>query len=199
MRLTNPHTILALLPTLAIAQLIVLPINRHPATPDLPAQDDTILQHPIMPDTTTSQTSGPALGPGEGSVMLSDVMGRDRSINMFASFTRNVASIAARLDSSSQNSTVLAPLNSAIEGLPRKPWEDPADYDKYGAQAYEGSGGEDRAQENIKRFVEAHVVPVSPWKEGEKVVPIGGGKEIWWEEKDGKKRVSLLLLLKSGA
>lgn len=189
MRLTILHSIITLLPTFAIAQLIVLPINRHPAVPDIPASDDSIKQHPIMPDTTTTQSSGPAFGPGEGSVMLSDVMGRDRSINMFASFCREVSSIATRLDASSQNSTVLAPLNSAVEALPRKPWENPEDYDKYGTQAYDGSGGQKRAQDNMKKFVEMHIVPVSPWKEGEKVVPVGGGAEVWWEEKDGKKRI----------
>lgn len=73
--------------------------------------------------------------------------------------------------------------------LPRKPWEDPKDYDKLGADAYEGVPGEERAQKNLKRFVEAHVVPVSPWKEGEKVDTLTGGK-VWWENKDGVKIVS---------
>lgn len=77
-------------------------------------------------------------------------------------------------------------------GLPRKPWEDPEDYDKLGADAYEGPEGEGRAQNNLRRFVEAHVVPVSPWKEGEKVKTLAGG-EVWWEGKDGVKYVSFSL------
>lgn len=59
-----------------------------------------------------------------------------------------------------------------------------------GAEAYEGSEGEDRAHRNLRRFTEAHVVPVSPWKEGERVKTIAGN-EVWWEEKGGKRRVCL--------
>ncbi len=31
-------------------------------------------------------------------------------------------------------------------------------------------------------------MPVSPWKEGEKVRTVGGG-EVWWEEREGGKMV----------
>ncbi len=31
-------------------------------------------------------------------------------------------------------------------------------------------------------------MPVSPWKEGEKVRTVGGG-EVWWEEREGGKIV----------
>lgn len=133
-----------------------------------------------MPDATT------AGGPGKGNVLLSDMMGRDRSVNAFAGFARDVAGVAARLDSASDNSTVLAPLNSALDALPGKPWEDPRDYSALGAGVYEGDEGRDRARRNIRRFVEAHVVPRSPWPEGEKARSLlDGDKEIWWERKDG--------------
>jgi hypothetical protein len=118
-------------------------------------------------------------------------MGRDRSINIFAGFARDVASISNRLDSSSDNSTVLAPLNSAVEKLPGKPWEDPNDYNALGANAYEGEDGQDRARRNLRRFVEAHIVPRSPWPEKEKAKSLlDGDREIWWEMKDGSKVVS---------
>lgn len=123
-------------------------------------------------------------------VILSDVIGKQRSINIFASFTRDNEAISRRLDDNGQNTTVLAPLNSQIEKLPRKPWEDPQDYEVLGENAYEGEGGEDRAQRNLRRFVEAHIIPLSPWKEGEKVESLGGG-EVWWEEKEGQKLVSV--------
>ena len=99
------------------------------------------------------------------------------------------------LASTSQNLTVLAPQDSAIKRLSHKPWEDPADYDKFGTEAaYAGQEGVDRAQENLKRFVEAHVVAASPWKEGEKVRRVSGeGGEVWWENKDGKMLVSSCL------
>lgn len=129
-------------------------------------------------------------GPGEGSVMLSDVMGRDRSINIFAGFTRDIESVSRRLDDADMNTTVLAPLNSAIVALPRKPWEDPDDYDEHGPGAYDGQDGQDRAHANLARFTEAHIVPASPWKERQKIRPLADGDiEVWWEVKDGKKLV----------
>lgn len=143
----------------------------------------------IPPSGSDRDDSDAPVSAGPGSVMLSDVMGRDRSINIFAGFTRDIESVANRLDDPGKNTTVLAPLNSAIEKLPRKPWEDPKDYDALGADAYEGEDGQERAQRNLRRFVEAHIVPASPWKEREKVRPVGDDREIWWEEKDGKRVV----------
>ncbi len=127
-------------------------------------------------------------------MILSDVIGRDRSINIFAGFTRDFANISQRFENSSLNTTILAPVNSAIMALPRKPWEDPEDYDRLGSEAYEGEQGQERAQRNMRKFVEAHVVPSSPWKEGEKVQTLAGGV-VWWESKNGVTIVWRRLLL----
>ncbi|KAI1076147.1 hypothetical protein F5B20DRAFT_584496 [Whalleya microplaca] len=169
-----------------IAQLVIpydgIRPNSHDQTP--------LIMDPVgpaLPPSPPSDGKPPQAPPAQGGVLISDVMGRDRSINIFAGFTRDVASISGRLDDSSKNSTVLAPLNSAVEKLPRKPWEDPREYDTFGANAYEGEDGQDRAQRNLQRFVEAHVVPASPWQEGEKVKPLYGDRDIWWEMKDGVK------------
>ena len=125
---------------------------------------------------------------GAGDVIISDVIGKERIINIFAGFTRDIDTISRRLDDNTQNTTVLAPLNSEIQRLPRKPWEDPKDYKALGENAYDGQDGEDRAHRNLRRFVEAHIIPVSPWKEGDKVESLGGGK-VWWESKEDTKRV----------
>lgn len=105
-------------------------------------------------------------------------------------FPGDVDSVSKRLEDQSQRTTVLAPLNSQLQKLPRKPWEDPEDYETLGAEAYEGNDGEKRATRNLRRFVEAHTIPASPWKEGEKVDSMRGEK-VWWESKDGKKVVSV--------
>lgn len=128
---------------------------------------------------------------GSGAVTISDVLGRERNINIFAGFTRDIESVSRRLEAGSHNTTLLAPLNSAITRLPRKPWEDPQDYAALGQNAYDGQSGEDRAHRNLRRFVEAHVVPESPWAKGQKVQTLGGDT-VWWEEKDGKKLASLI-------
>lgn len=153
----------------------------------------SLKQHPIMDNTNTpgiqlppsSDNSQPPPGP-KGDLIISDVIGNTRQINIFAGFTRDIDSVSSRLDSSSSNSTILAPLNSAISALPRKPWEDPREYAALGANAYEGKDGEDRAHRNLRRFTESHIVPESPWKQGDKVKSLGGAT-VWWEVKDDGK------------
>lgn len=171
----------------ALGQLLISDLLNRVARPFSPwSQQARISNVPdiVMPP-TTGDTGAPDSSDG---VIISDVMGRDRVINIFAGFTRDIDNVAKRLDDNGMNTTVLAPLNSEIQKLPRKPWEDPEDYNAFGANAYGGSKGEDRAHRNLRRFVEAHVVPVSPWKEGEKVNSAGGG-QLWWESKDGVKIV----------
>lgn len=116
-------------------------------------------------------------------LIVSDLLVKTRKINIFASLTRDFQPIASRLNDQAQNTTVLAPLNSAINALPRKPWEDPEDYERLGeAHAYTGADGQERAKRNLQRFVEAHLVPVSPWREGQEVETVGGGKVRWVKE-----------------
>lgn len=171
------------------------------------------LQIPIMPldvpGILMPGSSGESNKAGSDELSISDVIGKERIINIFAGFTREITrtssmhppflttrigdieSISKRLDDSSKNTTVLAPLNSGLQRLPRKPWEDPEDHNTLGAGAYKGEEGEDRAYQNLRRFVEAHIVPVSPWQEGEKVQTVGGGM-VWWEHKDGLKMVRVV-------
>ncbi|CAK4031976.1 Hypothetical predicted protein [Lecanosticta acicola] len=132
-----------------------------------------------MADTSPSPSSS-------SSIILSDILGTQKSINIFSNLCNSISTVSSRLDTSSANTTLLAPLNGAIASLPRKPWEDPHDYNALGSAAYAGQEGEDRAQRNLRRFVEAHVVPWSPWREGERVQTMGGGT-VWWEVKDGRQ------------
>lgn len=117
--------------------------------------------------------------------IITDVLPKTKGINIFAQLTRDFDPIASRLNDPSKNFTVLAPRNSAIQALPRKPWESPEDYSKFGGvEAYEGEEGQDRAKRNLHRFVEAHLIPASPWKEGEEVETLGGEKLKWTKEGD---------------
>ena len=158
-------------------------------------------QRPLKDIPTTSSNKihnnlGPAMPPSDpnsnpnsqppadsNTVILSDVLGRDRSINVFAGFTRDFAHLSRRFEDRARNTTVLAPVNSAIMGLPRKPWEGPDEGMGMGNRDGKGGEGEgmEEAQKNLRRFVEAHVVPVSPWEEGVKVATLGGRGEVWWE------------------
>jgi hypothetical protein len=117
---------------------------------------------------------------------ISDILPSTRKINIFASLTRDISSVSSRLESTatSQNTTLLAPLNSAMQSLPRKPWEDRPG-DEQPAALY----NEDKAAENLKRFVEEHVIPMSPWEEGKQnKIKTLGGRELWWE-RDGEKKI----------
>lgn len=168
--------------------LLVLPFQSKPTPARFAANErqEAIMNPGIQLPTKEGEDEGPpSSSPPNGDVTLADVIGSQRSINVFASFTRDIASVSSRLESAGLNTTVLAPTNSALSALPRKPWEDPEDYAKLGAEAYSGKDGEDRAHSNLRRFTEAHVVFASPWKEGEKAERMGGG-ELWWESKDGK-------------
>ncbi|KAH9894605.1 hypothetical protein F4778DRAFT_282307 [Xylariomycetidae sp. FL2044] len=196
---------LCILTATAAAQLVALPYgirskSQSQSQPLPQPQPQKPLMDPVgpaLPPDPTEPNKQPQQQPQQppppqGGVLISDVMGRDRSINIFAGLTRDVASISWRLDSSGQNSTVLAPLNSAVERLPRKPWEDPKDYEAFGADVYEGGDGQDRAHRNLQRFVEAHVVPASPWEEREKVKSLlDGDREIWWEMRDNGVKMIL--------
>ncbi|KAK3187497.1 hypothetical protein K4F52_003846 [Lecanicillium sp. MT-2017a] len=143
-------------------------------------------QLPVMPP-GQNPGSGPSFSdhPVQPKVRLGDTLGSNRALTTFSSLARKEESIESLLVSTTDNTTVLAPVNSAVEALPRKPWEDPRDVQAYGAQAYDGSGGKDRADQNLRRFVEAHLVTRSPWRKDTKAKTVGG-REIWWEEKDGK-------------
>ncbi|EFX00891.1 fas1 domain containing protein [Grosmannia clavigera kw1407] len=178
----------------AVSQLVVLqqppqgedrPLPKEGSRPEKKQQQPIVM--PVMPPGTGAGSGHePGRHAAVGTVMLSDVLGRDRSINVFAGFTRDFSVITNRFDDVTQNTTILAPLNSAIEKLPRKPWEDPEDYRTHGAAVYEGGDGQERAKRNLQRFVEAHIVPVSPWPENYKTLAVAGGEEIWWEKgKDG--------------
>ncbi|KAK1072812.1 hypothetical protein LTR74_002327 [Friedmanniomyces endolithicus] len=179
----RPYFLAASLVTSAVllvpASAQILPFFTKPST----ARQPSLEQRPIMNANTPSPQTPPS--PAQAAVILSDVIGNSRQTNIFAGFTRDISSVATRLDASLLNTTVLAPANTAISALPRKPWEDPKDYAEMGAAAYEGLSGSDRAGSNLRRFVEAHMVPVSPWGEGEKVKTLAG-TEVWWESRGGK-------------
>lgn len=157
-----------------------------------PSSSSAINQKPISPQPklpTMPEPTPQTAGTTDDTIILSDVLALSRSINIFAGFTRDFSTITSRFEDSNTNTTILAPLNSAIMALPRKPWEDPEEYEELGAEAYEGETGEGRAKDDVRRFVENHVVGVSPWREGEKVETLSG-ESVWWEEREGRKMVS---------
>ncbi|KAI8685037.1 FAS1 domain-containing protein [Fusarium keratoplasticum] len=164
-------------PLLALSTLLTLSTSSQVPLGDV-KPDLHRLHLPVMPAAPLNQPS----------IALADILGTQRSLTSFSSFARMDPATEERLSDLGTNTTVLAPLNSAVDALPRKPWEQPGDYAALGADAYEGDKGQDRARTNMRKFVEAHLVPESPWGENDKVKTVGG-KEVWWVEKDGKRVV----------
>jgi len=139
----------------------------------------------------------PHEGDGRAAPMLSDIIPIDRAISIFSGLTRSVEEIGARLEDEHMNTTVLAPKNSVITNLPKKPWEDSHDGEEASSRGtvseelYRGESGEDRAASNLRRFVEAHLIGISPWQKGKaNQVKTLQGKTIWWEEEGGLRKVS---------
>ncbi|KIW41948.1 uncharacterized protein PV06_05542 [Exophiala oligosperma] len=163
---------------------------------DLQTQDHQVQvspqqqQIPMNPGPFQPPEDPPSTGdsgdPSDSTLSISDILPQTRKINIFASLTRDISSVTGRLESTkpSDNTTLLAPLNSAMQALPRKPWEDRPGDDS-GVSA---ARNEDKAAQNLARFVEEHVVPTSPWKEGHaNKIKTLGGQELWWEQQDGHK------------
>ncbi|KAI1907600.1 hypothetical protein LOZ61_006018 [Ophidiomyces ophidiicola] len=132
------------------------------------------------------------------SAVLSDVLNNARNINTFSSATREFQSLSTRLDDQSLSTTILAPTNIAIEKLPNKPWEKRDDYSSFGIHnGYVGKQGEKRANENLKKFVKAHIIPGTFTKE-QKASTLAG-QEIYWDKcDDGGTRVCVLWVFGSG-
>ncbi|CAO2656944.1 Nn.00g057470.m01.CDS01 [Neocucurbitaria sp. VM-36] len=152
--------------------------------------DSIVKAYNILTEQTPLQeyNMGQPEGQVSAGVIISDVIGKTQNIAIFSGLTRDIDAVSGRLDDASQNATVLAPDNSVMRNLKRKPWEEPEDYKSFGANAYDGSSGEDRARKNLERFVQRHIVPESPWEEGKKVKTLAGN-EVWWESKDGQKKI----------
>lgn len=175
---------------LALTDFSLLRFNKHRGA-DSQQRLAIMSNDPNMPPSAQDNPNDASSFSFFHTTVMSDVVGKTRSINIFGSLTRDIAAVANRLSSKSSNTTLLAPINSAIEALPRKPWEDP-----HGTTVYEGDDGKDKAQENLTKFVQSHIVPVSPWEEGQKVKTLAG-QEIWWTTEGDKKMVSLFLLVKA--
>ena len=143
---------------------------------------------PVQPPGTGDNKPSTDDNDPQSDLTISDILPLSRSINIFAQLTRDIASVTTRLSTLAvgSNTTLLAPLNSAMQDLPRKPWEDrPGDSSGVSAQH-----NEEKAAENLTRFVEMHIVPESPWVEGQEgKIKTVGGSEVWWEKQDGKRIV----------
>ncbi|KAK9453863.1 hypothetical protein V1511DRAFT_45433 [Dipodascopsis uninucleata] len=144
---------------------------------------DKMSQRPVLYGETDENVLS-----AEGSnvkILMTDALGVDRDISIFAGLVRQVESLMYRLQDRDAETMVLAPSNHAMQNLPRKPWES-AD------QSESGDPMEDerRAMANIEKFVLSHVVYGQGLeKPGEKKKCGAGISDIWYNEDHGEKVV----------
>src|SRR5205085_9366087 len=85
---------------------------------------------------------------------------------------------ASRLADESINSTLLVPRNSALQTLPRKPWEDKNEKDGLRRDGKEDlvwdKEVEDKARKNVEDFVAGHVITRYPIEEAKKLDTLSG-------------------------
>ncbi|KAK9385225.1 hypothetical protein V1515DRAFT_574849 [Lipomyces mesembrius] len=110
-------------------------------------------------------------------LLMTDALGIDRGISIFASLVRQVEGLMWRLQDRSKDTLVLAPTNEAMQGLKRKPWED-----EETTEHNDPIDEERRAMENIARFVLSHVVNDYGFDApGEKKKCGAGVSDLWYE------------------
>ncbi|KAF2403723.1 FAS1 domain-containing protein precursor [Trichodelitschia bisporula] len=122
----------------------------------------------------------------QAGLTIFDTVTRHQNIAIFSELCREVDSVTDSLQDSKQKLTVLAPDNDQLEKLSRKPWESSDDYSTFGADAYGGQEGTKRAHNNLRRFVQFHIIAQSPWEEGKKVQTLAGTTLVY-ETKSGMK------------
>ncbi|KAK7204970.1 hypothetical protein BZA70DRAFT_278772 [Myxozyma melibiosi] len=114
-------------------------------------------------------------------LLLTDAMGVNRDISIFAGLTRQTENLMYRLQDPALDTLVLAPTNGVMQNLPRKPWEDAPDADPISPNAGP-HGDERRALENIEKFVLSHVVfGYSFQQPGHKSKCGSGLSDLWYE------------------
>jgi hypothetical protein len=130
---------------------------------------------------------------------LGELLPRFDSIQIFAGLVRDVSTASALLSIEHKKPNepfvfVLAPSNSALQALPQKPWENKSDYEAHGASAYSGDVGSQRADDNLRQFVERHLVTLGPgnhaWAAGEHGKrKTTAGTDIWYESHGEAKTI----------
>ncbi|KOS21581.1 FAS1 domain-containing protein [Escovopsis weberi] len=210
----------SILSSLPIALLSIPSVAAYPPPAQIPLPPIAMPSPPKPVDTHTHIP--PQV---QHSVSLADILGTHRALTTFFALSRQTRALEDLLAASAASSppaadstndryaaalaagtavVVLAPPNAAVERMPRKPWESPADYAAHGASAYAGPGGRARADDNVRRFVEAHVVAVpgaasegaaagmgdgaAGWAEGVRAETLVG-RAVWWETRDGARVV----------
>lgn len=121
-------------------------------------------------------------------ILLTDLLTRLKSVQIFHGYIREVDSVYERLSNESKKSIVLAPQDSSLVDLLRKPWESLDDYAEFGVQSYEGKAGKDRADKNLQRYVKEHVVDSGFMTQDSKYENLNGNP-VWYEIlKDGNEK-----------
>ncbi|KAK9322162.1 hypothetical protein V1517DRAFT_276510 [Lipomyces orientalis] len=117
-------------------------------------------------------------------LLMTDALGIDRQISIFAGLVRQVEGLMWRLQDRSKDTLVLAPTNVVMQSLKRKPWEDEETTERGDPREEER-----RAMENIERFVLSHVVNDYGFDAPGERKKCGAGISDLWYESAGDHKV----------
>lgn len=122
----------------------------------------------------------------QGVPLLGDIFGSLRQCTIIGDYVRSAQTVSDRMVDSQRQTLILAPINSAIVSLPRKPWQDGPE----NAQdpRVDVMRNDDRASKNIEAFVDRHVIPMFPVEAGTTARNLAG-QTLLFEIKDGDKYI----------
>ena len=123
-----------------------------------------------------------------GEPLISDILGIDKSITILTEYSLGLAEIAERLQDSSKYTIVLAPSNTAIMAMERKPWQDADPASK--APLLTAEDKDTRASDNIARFIKSHIVALdsASWKADVKKHNLLG-QPLWYATNDNQRSI----------
>lgn len=147
----------------------------------------------MMPGRTPGSSLDDDLPPA-GAPTLGDVIGIDKRASIMSDYALAVDDVARRLSDPDRRTLILAPLNSAIVALPRKPWLGDANADT-NTEEVDTQRDEASADRNIARFVQDHVVDGFPIGAGSSVTTLSGQTLKVVQDDENEKKV----LIQDGA
>ncbi|ODQ55545.1 hypothetical protein SAICODRAFT_5482 [Saitoella complicata NRRL Y-17804] len=126
-------------------------------------------QQPIMPADDKEKT------------MLSDLISIDKSLSIFGDLCRQYTHIEHLLEDPLAHITLIVPNNNAFTSLARKPWDTPSEPEIHIT--------EDIDADRKRSFIERHLVLDDELLAGKRYHTIGGEVEVFFEEKEGVRKL----------
>ncbi|BFZ61940.1 hypothetical protein YB2330_003018 [Saitoella coloradoensis] len=169
---------ITLFTTAVLGQLV--PHLFHPA--DIESKGEFEPHFDYLPSEQHQQPIMPAAD-DKDQTMLSDLISIDKSLSIFGDLCRQYTHIEHLLEDPLAHITLIVPNNNAFTSLARKPWDTPTPSEP------EIHITEDIDADRKRLFIERHLVLDDGLEEGKRYHTIGGEVEVFFEEKEGVRKL----------